>query len=290
MSVGMESQGKGKKRPLPAWMKAVGDQAQKKTSKADTAESCKQDKDNDSSVPDAECIVNENATDKSNARTEIGENSAMKSSDDEPVKLSAAEFIAQSMPFLTFSGSVVYSYQESDCALICRHILSSLNDEEKTIIGFDMEWPVSYQKGAKDKTSLIQMCIHKTCYLFHISAMYSIPKTLLTLIHDHRVLLVGLNIEADLWKLARDFSINVKPIFDRKAVIDVGKLANEKLKSSERWSLEGLCKNVLRKRLDKDSHVRCGNWAEFPLTQEQKMYAATDAFAGLLLYQHLNEK
>lgn len=28
----------------------------------------------------------------------------------------------------------------------------------------------------------------------------------------------------------------------------------------------------------KDKSVRCGNWEEFPLNAEQKLYAATDAY------------
>lgn len=50
------------------------------------------------------------------------------------------------------------------------------------------------------------------------------------------------------------------------------------LKCKEMWSLNGLVKHLFGKQLLKDKSVRCSNWEEFPLTEEQKLYAATDAY------------
>ncbi|XP_009865444.1 PREDICTED: Werner syndrome ATP-dependent helicase, partial [Apaloderma vittatum] len=59
------------------------------------------------------------------------------------------------------------------------------------------------------------------------------------------------------------------------------------LKCKEVWSLNGLVKHLFGKQLLKDKSVRCGNWEEFPLNEEQKLYAATDAYAGFIIYQKL---
>ncbi|ELV11294.1 Werner syndrome ATP-dependent helicase [Tupaia chinensis] len=52
----------------------------------------------------------------------------------------------------------------------------------------------------------------------------------------------------------------------------------EKLRCAETWSLNGLVKHLLGKQLLKDKAVRCSNWSRFPLSADQKLYAATDAY------------
>ncbi|GFN99269.1 werner syndrome-like exonuclease [Plakobranchus ocellatus] len=252
---------KRKKRPLPQWMIALNDKQRGHKSTTCT------DSDN-SDISSSASIQNR--------------------------QVSAADIISESMPLLKFEGSITYSYNPSDCACICLDILSRLDKDVPTVIGFDMEWPVTFNSATSmnsSKTAVIQMCLsEKECFLFHVSCMPSLPKPLQSLILNRGVILVGVNIEADLWKLERDFDIRVKPAIDGGTVVDLGKLANSKLKSSERWSLDGLCRNVLGKRLDKDRDLRCGNWTEYPLSKEQQIYACLDAFAGLELYNCLQLK
>ncbi|EHH64096.1 hypothetical protein EGM_17222, partial [Macaca fascicularis] len=59
------------------------------------------------------------------------------------------------------------------------------------------------------------------------------------------------------------------------------------LKCTETWSLSGLVKHLLGKQLLKDKSIRCSNWSKFPLTEDQKLYAATDAYAGFIIYRNL---
>lgn len=203
------------------------------------------------------------------------------------VPLSAEEIIRLSLPLLKFDGSLMYSYNSSDCSFLCEEMLSSLSSEDVWHVGFDMEWPVSYTAGATSKVALIQVCTAEDkCYLFHIAAMGTLPKALKTFLSHSQVIKCGINIEADFWKLERDFDIQVRNII-RESVMDLSKIANVKLKSTERWTLDGLTRNVLRKRLEKDGTVRCGKWDHYPLSEEQTQYAATDAFAGFLLANRL---
>ncbi|CAM4547034.1 bifunctional 3'-5' exonuclease/ATP-dependent helicase WRN isoform X1 [Caretta caretta] len=181
------------------------------------------------------------------------------------------------LPFLEFHGSVVYSYDASDCSFLSEDIRRNLSGGD--VIGFDIEWPPSYTKG---KVALIQICVsEKKCYLFHISSMSGFPKGLKRLLEDEDVKKVGVGIEGDQWKLMSDFEIKLK------SFVELADVANEKLKCKEIWSLNGLVKHLFSKQLLKDKCVRCGNWEEFPLSEEQKLYAATDAYAGLLIYQKL---
>ncbi|NXU47783.1 WRN helicase, partial [Turnix velox] len=184
------------------------------------------------------------------------------------------------LPFLEFCGSIIYSYEASDCSLLSEDIRQSLSDG--AAVGFDIEWPPTYTKGKMAKIAVIQICVsEEKCYLFHISSMSGFPKGLKRLLEDETIKKVGVGIEGDQWKLMSDFEIKLK------SFVELADVANEKLKCKEMWSLNGLVKHLFGKQLLKDKSIRCSNWEEFPLKEEQKLYAATDAYAGFIIYQNL---
>ncbi|NXT73805.1 WRN helicase, partial [Zapornia atra] len=184
------------------------------------------------------------------------------------------------LPFLEFRGSVVYSYEAKDCSLLSEDIRQSLWDG--AAVGFDIEWPPSYTKGKVAKVAVIQVCVsQEKCYLFHVSSMAGFPKGLKRLLEDERIKKVGVGIEGDQWKLLGDFGVRLQ------SCVELADVANEKLKCREVWSLNGLVKHLFGKQLLKDKSVRCSNWEKFPLKEEQKLYAATDAYAGFIVYQKL---
>ncbi|KAM9192793.1 bifunctional 3'-5' exonuclease/ATP-dependent helicase WRN isoform 1-T1 [Mergus octosetaceus] len=184
------------------------------------------------------------------------------------------------LPFLEFCGSIVYSHEASDCSLLSEDIRQTLSCG--AAVGFDIEWPPSYTKGKTAKIAVIQLCVtEEKCYLFHISSMSGFPKGLKRLLEDETIKKVGVGIEGDQWKLMSDFEIKLK------SFVELADVANEKLKCKELWSLNGLVKHLFGKQLLKDKNVRCSNWEKFPLNEEQKLYAATDAYAGFIIYQKL---
>ncbi|NXR99088.1 WRN helicase, partial [Oxylabes madagascariensis] len=107
------------------------------------------------------------------------------------------------------------------------------------------------------------------------------PKGLKRLLEDETIKKVGVGIEGDQWKLMSDFEIKLK------SFVELADVANEKLKCKETWSLNGLVKHLFGRQLLKDQSVRCSNWEKFPLNEEQKLYAATDAYAGYIVYEKL---
>lgn len=184
------------------------------------------------------------------------------------------------LPFLEFTGSIVYSYEASDCSFLSEDISMRLSDGD--VIGFDMEWPPVYKQGKRSRVAVIQLCVAESkCYLFHISSMSVFPQGLKMLLENKSIKKAGVGIEGDQWKLLRDFDIKLE------SFVELTDIANEKLKCVETWSLNGLVKHVLGKQLLKDKSIRCSNWSNFPLTDDQKLYAATDAYAGLIIYQKL---
>lgn len=115
---------------------------------------------------------------------------------------------------------------------------------------------------------------------------------------------------SDLRKLERDFKEFPSQKVVESNCLDCGPFANERLRRSGRWSLEKLtalvvlfsyyfvlfCCNLmskiridrnvsmhiqLRKKIDKNPEVRRRKWHVQPLSDAQKIYAATDAYVRI---------
>ncbi|XP_067114125.1 bifunctional 3'-5' exonuclease/ATP-dependent helicase WRN isoform X2 [Osmerus mordax] len=185
----------------------------------------------------------------------------------------------EDLPYLEFTGTVIYSHEKNDCLFLSQDLRAGL--EPSSAIGFDIEWPPCFLKGQK-KVALVQLCTsEEKCYLFHLCSMTGFPTGLKLLLEDESVIKVGVGIEGDMWKLLSDFSIKMTNF------VELGDLGNEKLRCVEKWSLAGLVMHLFRKKLFKSKHVRCSNWNNFHLSEDQKRYAATDAYAGLIIYNKL---
>jgi hypothetical protein len=197
----------------------------------------------------------------------------------------------------------------------------------KVVLGFDVEWAVSFTKGRPPgPVALMQLCIRSEvdtlnssngiegidhsqknictnvtsaadldthppyeCYLLHIR--YSgIPPRLQRLLTLPTVLKTGVGIQGDACKLASDYGVSLA------GIVDLGTLEDEKAQGRNggvsfrgtHWSLATLARRVLHGHLPKPGNVRCSNWEAYPLTMEQQMYAATDAWVSLRIYEEIN--
>ncbi|XP_028827399.1 Werner syndrome ATP-dependent helicase homolog isoform X3 [Denticeps clupeoides] len=205
---------------------------------------------------------------------------SVKGGDEQQTGVYKTNVLENYLPYLEFSGSVIYSQERNDCSFLSEDFRSSL--PPGSAVGFDLEWPPSFIKGKTKKVAMVQLCASENkCYLFHLSSMSGFPLGLKMLLEDESIKKVGVGIEGDMWKLLSDFNVQLR------AFVELGHLANEKLRCIEKWSLDGLVKHLFGKQLFKDRDVRCSQWDEFELTEEQKRYAATDAYAGLIIHQKL---
>ncbi|XP_015108415.1 Werner Syndrome-like exonuclease [Diachasma alloeum] len=200
--------------------------------------------------------------------------------------------IIEELPEILFKGKLYYVTDFEGCAMICDQIIERIEKHPGVIvpIGFDLEWPFSFQTGP-GKTALAQLSVSEnTCHLLHIHGLDKLPAGLVILLSHPRVKLVGVNIKNDIWKLGRDFKeFPAKKVVENNC-IDCGPLANEIYKRSCRWSLERLTAYILKKKISKDDKVRKSKWHILPLSEEQKTYAATDAYVSLLLYLTIQKK
>ncbi|KAK9503531.1 hypothetical protein O3M35_010070 [Rhynocoris fuscipes] len=186
---------------------------------------------------------------------------------------------------LKFKGKTYYYTEFQDIAEASEKLLSLADlSPEELVLGFDQEWPPT----ATGKVSLMQICPNEhECYIFQFSGIRSLPKVLLHLLKHPKVKITGLNIKNDIRKLGKDFKIDVFSILNNNT-IELSTLANQVLNCFERWSLARIVLNQFGVSLSKDPKVRCSNWANKDLSEAQLMYAATDAYASLLCYLHLD--
>lgn len=141
------------------------------------------------------------------------------------------------------------------------------------VLGFDTETKPSFQKGTRNKVSLLQFYNSEAAFLFRINKTGFHP-TLVKLFEDESVLKVGIGIRDDL------FGLKKLKNFNPGGFLDLQSLA-PKYGFSE-LSLKGLAAETLKLRISK--RQRLTNWEADKLTNPQIIYAATDAWIALSIY------
>ncbi|XP_066590383.1 3'-5' exonuclease [Prorops nasuta] len=196
------------------------------------------------------------------------------------------------LPSALFNGIINYTNDFNEIASICDKLIEEVEKNDSSIVpvGFDVEWPFSFQTGS-GKTALVQICLSdKICHLLHVYDLKKLPVSFIILLSHPKVRLVGVNIKNDIWKVGRDFKEFPAEKIVGNNCIDCGVYANRVLSRSCRWSLERLTAYLLKKKINKDKKVRMSKWHLHPLSDAQRLYAATDAYISLLLHITIEEQ
>ena len=120
----------------------------------------------------------------------------------------------------------------------------------------------------------------------------ALPKSLKTILTSPQIVKIGRNVGADFAKLARDFPDFKLPEKSRKGIVGVVELgAFAKAKNVVRYgnaSLATITAATLGLNLSKEA---CSSeWGCLQLSEEQKDYAALDAWIALEIWKALKEK
>ncbi len=145
-----------------------------------------------------------------------------------------------------------------------------------TAYGFDTETKPAFRKGESFKTALLQLATESTAYLIRLHHIRHF-EPLREVFENPDVLKVGAAIAHDLKQLQYIFP------FEPSGFIDVQKIAKEK--GLKNLGLKKMTEEVFKATLFKGPKMT--NWERQVLTEEQLLYAATDAWIGLKLYQEL---
>lgn len=148
---------------------------------------------------------------------------------------------------------------------------------EQPILGFDTETKPCFAKGrGMNKVALLQVSTPDTCFLFRLNRI-DMPNSIVKLLSDKRVLKVALSWHDDIRQLQR------RRHFRPGTFIEIQDYVKQF--GIEDMSLQKLYANLFAKKISKSQ--RLTNWEAENLSEGQQLYAATDAWACIRLYEEL---
>lgn len=176
------------------------------------------------------------------------------------------------LPRVTFPGKIVVVLTESEAQKAVDFLLSA------DILGIDSETRPVFKKGQHHKVALLQVSTKDVCFLFRLN-LIGMPSCIVRLLEDTTILKVGLSLHDDFMMLhqRRDFKIG--------RFIDLQNMVSEF--GIEDLSLQKLYANLFHERITKRQQL--SNWEAPILTEQQKIYAATDAWTCIQIYERLQE-
>ena len=174
------------------------------------------------------------------------------------------------LPIVKFDGRVFVVITERDADKAVEYLMT------QRILGFDSETRPSFKKWQHHKVSLLQVSTHDTCFLFRLNQI-GICDSLVRLLQDHTIIKVGLSLKDDFRQLQQRRKFEPGTFVDLQS--EVKKLGVEDA------SLQKLYANLFGQKISKTQQL--SNWEADVLSEAQKLYAATDAWACVKLYEEI---
>ena len=176
------------------------------------------------------------------------------------------------LPLKQFEGNIALIDDVSQVAEAV-DFLSQFN-----VIGFDTETRPSFKKGKVNKVALLQLSTDTHAFLFRLNRI-GLPEKLKKLLQSDKIIKSGVAIRDDIKVLQELNSFSPKGFVElQDQVKDFG---------IQNFSLKKLAGIILGFRVSKAQQL--SNWEAATLTVPQLIYAATDAWVSLKIYQHLSE-
>lgn len=176
------------------------------------------------------------------------------------------------LPKVTFPGEI--------------HVVQTPWEAEKAVtylkqcplVGIDSETRPSFAKGRVHKVALLQVSDEKHCFLFRLN-LTGLTLPIITLLESPHTTKVGLSLKDDFMMLHK------RAPFEQRACIELQEYV--RAFGIEDKSLQKIYGILFGEKISKSQ--RLTNWEADTLTEPQKLYAATDAWACLNIYNRLQE-
>ena len=175
-----------------------------------------------------------------------------------------------SLPRVLFDGRIEVIVSEIDAERAVKFLM------KQPILGFDTETRPSFSRGKMNKVALLQVSTNDVCFLFRLNRI-DIPQCLVRLLEDKKITKVGLSWHDDLRAL------NGRKSFRTGTFVELQDMAGQM--GIVDISLQKLYANIFGQKISKGQ--RLTNWEADDLTEAQKKYAATDAWACIKLYEEM---
>ncbi|MBQ2024468.1 MAG: 3'-5' exonuclease domain-containing protein 2 [Alistipes sp.] len=172
-----------------------------------------------------------------------------------------------------FTGEICVVNTPQSLTEACKHLA------KQSIIGFDTETRPSFTAGVTNKVALLQLYGGGKCFLIRLNRV-QMTKQLTDILHNPKIAKIGAAVKNDIVGLNKLRHFTAGGFIDLQDI--VGKYGIEDK------SLRKISGIVLGKKVSKAQ--RLSNWEAKVLTAQQQIYAATDAWVCVEIYQKLLEE
>lgn len=176
-------------------------------------------------------------------------------------------------PLIQFKGTIHLITNDAELSKVAEQFNSAKE------LGFDTETRASFRKGEVYKVALLQLSTDNDAYLIRLHGLKNFD-SIKTALENPNIIKAGVAIRDDLKNLQKLFK------FVPQNFIELQDLA--KKKGLQNFGLKGMTEEVLQARLSKAAKIT--NWEVPKLTDQQILYAATDAWIGLQLFRAISFK
>ena len=186
-------------------------------------------------------------------------------------KVIYSKFDKKKIPTLSrviFPGRIIVVLNEREADKAVDYLLNA------ELLGFDTETKPSFRKGHQNTVALLQVSTNDTCFLFRLHRTGLCP-SIKKLLETTEVRKIGLSWHDDILSLKKCGE------FQAKGFIDLQDHMKEL--GIEDTGLAKLYANIFGQRISKREQL--SNWEADVLSEKQKAYAATDAWACVMLYK-----
>ena len=174
------------------------------------------------------------------------------------------------LPQALFGGKIVVVLSEMEAEAAVDYLLG------QPILGFDTETRPTFKKGESRDVALLQVSTHDVCFLFRLNII-GLPSCVIRLLENKKVPIIGLSVHDDLHSLQK------RSAFTPGCFLDIQDMVGD-LGIQDR-ALQKLYANIFGEKITKREQLT--NWEKDVLTDRQKLYAATDAWACIRLYEEV---
>lgn len=173
-------------------------------------------------------------------------------------------------PTAQFTGRIITIDTKEQAERAARALL------KEKVLGLDTETRPAFRKGVHYDVSLLQLSTADTCFLFRLCRT-GLTDTLVELLESTEIKKIGVSLHDDF------NSLKARRSFAPGSFVELQKYVSDF--GIEEMSLQKIYAIIFAQRISKSQ--RLTNWDADVLTDKQKTYAATDAWACLNIYNHL---
>ena len=176
------------------------------------------------------------------------------------------------MPKVSFEGKIIVICTEKDA----QRAVAFLSNYP--VLGIDSETKPSFVKGRSHKVSLLQISTDDYCFLFRLN-LIGLHKALIDLLENPSIVKVGLSLKDDFLALRKRVSFKQQNCIELQEFVKPFGIQDK--------SLQKIYAILFGHKISKAQ--RLSNWEAETLSPSQQVYASTDAWTCLKIYNLLQE-